>query len=70
MWDQRVDLQGAELAGEVDVLRRRDILIAEENHLVLDQGVVDLLEQLIAELSTPEISAPSVPASGVTSIRS
>jgi hypothetical protein len=36
MRDEWVDLQCAELPSEVDVLRRGDLLITEEDHLVLD----------------------------------
>lgn len=34
--DQRMDLQIPEIPGEVDMLCARDVLIAEEDHLVLD----------------------------------
>ena len=44
-----MDVQRAEAAGEFLVLRQGQFLIAEEDRLVFDQGVVDFLKGLVAE---------------------
>jgi hypothetical protein len=41
---QHVDLQRAEAAAEVDVLLRRDALVAEHQHVVVQVGAVDAAE--------------------------
>ena len=40
---RRVDVQFAELAAEIEVLLRRQMLVAEEDHQVLGQRAVDLV---------------------------
>jgi hypothetical protein len=53
------------------MLLRRQALVAEEKDEVLDEGAPDLRRRRIAEgaaRSTPEISAPSEPATGRTVI--
>ncbi|MCY1430561.1 hypothetical protein D9M71_465110 [compost metagenome] len=43
----RVILQLAEAAGEGDVLGTADVLVAQEQHLVLEQQLADLGEQAV-----------------------
>ena len=43
---QHVDLQRAEAAAEGDLLRRRDALVAEHQHVVVEVGAVDAGEVL------------------------
>jgi hypothetical protein len=42
-------LQRAEAAGEGDVLLGREVLLAEEDHLVLEQRAVNLIERLVID---------------------
>jgi len=44
-----VDLQFAELAAEGDVLLGRDVLVAEEQHLPVDAGLVEVGDGLRVE---------------------
>jgi hypothetical protein len=41
---QHVDLQGTEAAAEIDLLLRRDALLAEHQHVMVEVGVVQALE--------------------------
>ena len=67
----RMDVQLAEQPAERLVLIERQLLVAEEDHLMRHQRVVHFLELLIAERparSTPEISAPMAAVTGFTSM--
>ncbi len=46
---ERVHFQFAETAGEVDVLLGGELLVAEEQHLVVDPRASQLLEHLVGE---------------------
>ena len=45
---RRVDVQFAELAAEIEVLLRREMLVAEEDHQVLGQRAMDLVHLPVA----------------------
>jgi hypothetical protein len=67
--DEIVDLQLAETPAERYVLIRSEMLIAEEDHLVVDQRPADFAitaSSRFSDKSTPEISAPSAPETGWT----
>ena len=68
---ERVHLEVAEVAAEGDVLVGRDVLVAEEQDLVVDEGLLELGEGRVVERLgqvEPVISAPMVGVSGRTSI--
>ncbi|MNH46707.1 hypothetical protein D3C79_1096040 [compost metagenome] len=44
-----MDMQIAEATGQITLLQRRDWLIAQEQHLMLQQRMVKLLELAIAQ---------------------
>ena len=44
-----MEVQFAEAAAEIEVLVLADVLVAEEDHQVLRQRAVDLLEGLVAQ---------------------
>ena len=63
-----MDVQLAELAAEGEMLLRRDVLVAEEDHEVFGERTMDFVHLAVGarvirdELaeSTPEISAPMI----------
>ena len=59
-----MDVQIAELAAEGEMLLRRDVLVAEEDHEVFGQRAMDLVHGAVGQArrprSTPEISAPMI----------
>ena len=60
---RRVDVQFAELAAEIEVLLRREMLVAEEDHQVFGQRAMDLVHLPVADgvrRSTSPISAPMI----------
>jgi len=59
----RMHMQLAEAAAEILLLLGRKRLLAKEDHEVLHERVMDLLELLVAELST-EIGAENLGADG------
>ncbi|GAB3402944.1 hypothetical protein GCM10027318_11590 [Massilia agilis] len=46
---QHMDLQWAEAAAEGDLLLRRDVLVAEHQHMVVEVGTVDAREFFVGE---------------------
>lgn len=44
-----MDMQIAEAAGQIALLQRRDRLIAEEQHLMLQQGMIKLFKLAVAQ---------------------
>ena len=62
-----MDVQFAELAPEGEMLLRRDVLVAKEDHEIFGQRAVDLVHGAVGAIvetslprSTPEISAPMI----------
>ncbi|MNC36985.1 hypothetical protein D3C75_855330 [compost metagenome] len=58
----RVVLQLAEAAGEGHVIRTRNVLIAQEQHLVLQQQSLDLVEQAVVVDGIGEVHADQLGA--------
>ena len=58
---RRMDVQFSEAPPEGEVLLVADVLVAEEDDPVLDQGAADLLERLVerAVMVDPETSVPA-----------
>ena len=48
--EERVHLEVAEPPGEGDVLRGGEVLVAEEDDLVVEQGLADLGDDLVGQL--------------------
>jgi hypothetical protein len=64
---QHVDLQRPEAAAEGDLLCRRDALVAEHQHVMIEMRLMDALEITMRQRrprSTPMTSAPSAAPSG------
>ena len=64
----RMNVQLAELAAEGEMLVRRDVLVAEEDHEIFGERAMDLVHLAVGArssetslpISTPEISAPMI----------